>query len=297
MIDIKVLRYFLALTKTQSITAAAEYLNLTQPTLSRQLSDLEERLNTQLFIRGSRKITLTEEGIKLRKHAEEILELVQKTEAEFQTPNETLSGDIYIGSGETYTIGLITQIIKDLQKNYPKICIHIFSGNADEVTERIDKGLLDFGIIIEPAYTSKYQSLTLPIQDHWGVLMRKDHPLAQKDFIEPQDLWDLPLILSKQKYVDHRITQWIKRDYEQLNIVATYNLIYNASQMVEKEIGFALCLDKIINTTGISPLCFKPLKPSLNVHVKIIWKKYQLFSKAASLLLQQFNQEFTSINI
>lgn len=290
--DIKVLRYFLALAREESVTAAAEYLHLTQPTLSRQLSELEEKLGTTLFLRGSRKITLTDEGMRLRKRAEEILELVQKTEAEFLAPTEEINGDIYIGGGETYVMGLIADTIKKLQADYPHIRVHLFSGDADEVTERIDKGLLDFGVLIEPAHISKYESLVLPAKDTWGVLMRKDSPLAKHKSIQPQDLWALPLIASKQKFVDDNISKWIKRDYKKLNIVATYNLIFNASLMVEKGIGYALCLDKLVNTAGNSELCFRPFSPALEVDVDIVWKKYQLFSKPAELFLQRLKQKF-----
>lgn len=290
--DIKVLRYFLALAREKSVTGAAEYLHITQPTLSRQLSELEERLGTPLFIRGSRRITLTDEGMRLRKRAEEILELVQKTEAEFHAPAGTIGGDIYIGGGETYVMGLIADIVKDLQKDYPQIRVHIFSGNADDVIERIDNGILDFGVLIEPANTVKYESLLLPAKDTWGVLMRKDSPLAEHEFIEPQDLWNLPLIGSKQRNVDNNISKWIKRDYKKLNVVATYNLIFNATLMVEKGIGYALCLDRLVNTAGNSALCFRPLKPKLEVDVDIVWKKYQVFSKAAELFLQRLKKAY-----
>ncbi|WP_392551302.1 LysR family transcriptional regulator [Orbus wheelerorum] len=294
--DIKVLRYFLALAREESITAAAQYLHLTQPTLSRQLSELEQELGKTLFIRGSRKITLTEDGIRLRKRAEEILELVKKTKQEFQTSAELISGNIFIGCGETHAVELIAQVIKDLHSEHPNINIHIYSGDADEVTEQIDKGLLDFGLLIGADNISKYDSLLLPAKDTWGVLMRKDSPLATKDTISPQDLWDLPLIFSKQKEVDKRLTHWLKRDLEKLNVIATYNLIYNASLMVEKNIGYALSLDKLINTTGDSLLCFKPLSPPLTVDINLVCKRYQVFSKAAELFLQRIKQVFTHID-
>ena len=292
--DIRVLRYFLALAREESVTAAAEYLHLTQPTLSRQLSELEEELGTKLFVRGSRKITLTNEGIRLRKRAEEILELVQKTETEFQASAEVIAGDIYIGGGESYAMGLIAEIVKELQADYPQIRVHLFSGDADEVTERIDKGLLDFGVLIEPAKITKYDSLLLPAKDRWGVLMKKDSPLAEHEFVRPEDLWKLPLIASKQKHVDDNIAKWIKQDYKKLNIVATYNLIFNATLMVEKNIGYALCLDRLVNTAGNSILCFRPLNPVLEVDVDIVWKKYQVFSKAAELFLQRLKKAFGS---
>lgn len=294
-IDVKILRYFLVLAKEQSITAAAEYLNITQPTLSRQFTELEERLGVTLFIRGSRKIILTEDGIRLRKRAEEILSLVKKTEDEFQNSSETVCGDIYIGSGETYIVGLIADVIKDLQQEYPHIRIHIISGDADEITERIDQGLLDFGVLIEPVDLVKYETFLFPAQDTWGVLMRKDSPLSVKKTIKPQDLWDLPLIIARQKRVDNNISSWIKKDLEKLNIVGTYNLIFNASLMVEKNIGYALGLDRLINTTGKSQLRFIPLEPSLNVSVYFVWKQYQVFSKAADIFLQRLKKSYVDI--
>lgn len=293
--DIKVLRYFLALAQEESITAAAESLHLTQPTLSRQLIELEEDLGVKLFVRGSRKITLTDEGIRLRKRAQEILELVQKTAAEFQISTDVIRGDIYIGGGETYAMGLIAEIVKDLQDDYPQIHVHLFSGDADEVTERIDKGLLDFGVLIGLANITKYKFLALPAKDTWGVLMRKDCHLAQQKVIQPEDLWELPLIASKQKYVDDNISNWIKKDYSKLNIVATYNLIFNAALMVEKGIGYALCLDRLINTAQASELCFRPLNPVLNVDINIVWKKSQVFSKASELFLQRLQAAFGTV--
>lgn len=285
--DIKVLRYFLALAKEGTVSAAAQYLHLTQPTLSRQLSELEEELGAQLFIRGSRKITLTDDGLRFRKRAEEIVDMVQKTQAEFHAASDTICGDIYIGGGESDAMRWIARVIKSLQEDYPQIRIHLFSGDADEVTDRIDKGLLDFGILIDPAPIHKYESMRLPATDVWGVLMRKDAPLAQRATIHPQDLWGLPLINSKQKFVDDNIAKWLKRDYSKLNIVGTYNLIFNASVMVEEGVGYALCIDKLIKTTEESKLCFRPLDPALDVGVHMVWKRYQVFSKAAEVFLQR----------
>lgn len=289
-LDIKILRYFLALAREESVTSAAQYLHLTQPTLSRQLSELEQRLGKTLFIRGSRKITLTEDGRRLRKRAEEILELVQKTKLEFQADKVEISGDIHIGCGETHAMNLIAIVIKSLQDDYPKIKFHIYSGDADEVTERLDSGLLDFGVLIGADNINRYDALLLPDKDIWGVLMRNDSPLAKQEMIKPHDLWSLPLILSKQKEVDNRITRWLKRDLNTLNVVGSYNLLYNASLMVEQRIGYALCIDKLINTTSNSSLCFKPLTPQLTVDVNLVWKRYQVFSAVAELFLQRIKQ-------
>ena len=292
--DLKVLRYFLALAKEGSVTAAANYLHITQPTLSRQLSELEEILGVTLFIRGSRRITLTDEGVLLRKRAEEILALAQKTKNEFLMPKETIKGDVYIGGGESYVMGLIAEIIKDIQEQYPEIRFHIYSGDAEDVTEKLDSGLLDFGILIHPTDITKYEALTLPSKDRWGVLMRKDSPLASLNGVNPYDLWNLPLITSRQKRVDNNISKWMKRDYNNLNIVATYNLIFNASLLVEKGVGYALGLDKLINISQESSLCFKPFNPPLEVEIDVVWKRYQLFSKASELFLTVLREKYSS---
>lgn len=292
--DIRVLKYFMAVTREESISGAAESLHMTQPTLSRQLMDLEEELGKKLLIRGNRRITLTEEGMLLRKRAAEILDLVDKTEAELMAPDEVVSGDIYIGGGETDAMRLIARIATDLQKSCPNICYHLFSGNADDVTERLDKGLLDFGILIEPADMRKYDYIRLPATDTWGLLMPKDCPLASHDCILPEDIWELPLITSRQTTVSNVFSGWLKRDYEKLNIVATYNLIYNASLMVEEGLGYALCLDNLINTSENSGLCFRPLKPQIEVHLDIVWKKYQIFSRAADRFLSKVQETFSN---
>mgnify|MGYP000282398466 FL=1 len=291
--ELRVLRYFLAVAKEESITAASETLHVTQPTLSRQLMELEEEFGKKLFIRGNRKITLTDEGILLRKRAEEIVELVEKTETEITASDEIINGDIYIGGGETDAMRIIAHIIKKLQEKYPQVKYHLFSGNADDVTERLDRGLLDFGVVIEPANIQKYDYLKLPATDTWGVLMRKDSPLAQNTVIKPKDLHNIPLLCSRQSMVGKGISQWIGKDFEKLNIVATYNLVYNASLMVEEGIGYALSLDKLVNTTGNSALCFKPLEPKLEVGLNIVWKKSQVFSKAAKKFLEMLESELS----
>jgi len=288
--DIRVLRYFLTIAREESISGAADFLHLTQPTLSRQIRELEEELGTTLLIRGNRNITLTESGMLLRKRAEEIISLVDKTEAELIKPEEMISGDIYIGSGETDAIRSIAKIAKKLQEVYPLIRYHLYSGNAENVKERLDNGLLDFGILIEPSDIKKYDFLRLPATDTWGLLMRKDSDLASKDTIVPKDLWGLPLLCSAQSMVKEVLSGWIGKNMDDLNIVATYNLIYNATIMVEEGFGYALCLDKLVNTSGNSNLCFKPLSPLLEAHLDIIWKKYQVFSRASKLFLDHIHE-------
>lgn len=291
--ELRVLRYFLAVAREQNISNAAEYLHLTQPTLSRQLMELEEELGKKLFIRGSRKITLTEDGVLFRKRAGEIIDLVEKTTAELGTPDDIIAGDIYIGGGETDAMRLIARIAARLQKQYPNIRYHLFSGNGDSVSEHLDKGLLDFGVLIEPADRKKYNYIRLPATDSWGLLMRRDSPLAAQDNISSKDLWDIPIITSAQSLVSDEFTGWLGKDFEKLNIVATYNLLYNASLMVDEGFGYALCLDKLINTTGNSNLCFKPLYPRFEVNLDLVWKKYQVFSKAAQKFLELIQSEFS----
>ncbi len=293
--EIRVLKYFLAVAREQNISAAAESLFLSQPTLSRQLKELEEELGKQLFIRGSRKITLTEEGLLLRKRAEEIVELLDKTEKELSDSDEQVSGEIYIGAGETDGLRLIAKAAKDLQEQYPQITYRIISGDAVDIAERLDKGLIDFALFLEPVDISKYNYLKFPVKDVWGVLMRRDCPLAQRESISPRDLQDMPLIVSRQAVDGSELTQWLKNGCEQLNIVSTYNLVYNASLMVDEGLGVALCLDKIINVSGDSSLCFRPLKPRLEVGMSLVWKKYQVFSKAAEKFILKMQEDINSL--
>lgn len=294
--ELRVLQYFLAIAREETISGAAQYLHITQPTLSRQMKELEEELGKQLFIRGNRKISLTEDGMLLRKRAEEICQLVEKTELEMMSDETSLSGDIYIGGGETDAMRLIARTVQRIQTTYPLIKVHLYSGNAQDVTEKIDHGLLDFGILIEPADVSKYDFIKLPATDQWGVLMRKDSPLALKDAITPDDLINQPLICSSQAMVHNEISGWFSKDLNQLNIIATYNLIYNASLMVEEGMGYALCLDKLVNTAGNSPLCFRPLTPSLEVGLDLVWKKYQVFSRPLEYFLKILREEMQFIS-
>lgn len=294
--ELRVLRYFLTVAREESITGAADFLHVTQPTLSRQLMDLEEELGKKLLIRGSRKITLTNEGRLLRKRAEEILELVDKTADEFSSMEENIGGDIYIGGGETDAMRYIARIAKKLQIDYPNIRYHLYSGNSDAVTERLDKGLLDFGILIRPVDIAKYNYINIPAKDVWGVIMRKDSLLASKNHIRVEDLLSVPLICSiqalKPQLEKNEFIEWFGKDFEKLNIVTTFNLIYNAAIMVEEGVGYAIGLNKIANTSEDSNLCFKPLAPKLESGLVIVWKKYQVFSKAAEKFLERVQQEF-----
>ncbi|MEH7491195.1 LysR family transcriptional regulator [Neobacillus niacini] len=296
--ELRVLRYFLTVAREGSMTAAANFLHVTQPTLSRQLKDLEEELGKKLFIRSSHSIILTEEGMLLRNRAEEIVNMVDKLESEFSSMEETISGDIYIGGGETDAIRQIARVVKDLQLRYPNIRYHLYSGNEDDVTDRLDKGLLDFGILIQPADLSKYNYINIPAKDVWGVVMRKDSPLAFKDSIQAGDLLNVPLICSrqamKQTFSKNEFADWFGEDFDKLNVVTTYNLAYNAAIMVDEGIGYAITLDKIVNTSSESNLCFRPLEPRVESGLNIVWKKHQVFSAAADMFLKEMQVKFSN---
>lgn len=289
--DIRVLQYFLTVAREESITKAAEQLHMTQPPLSRQLKDLENELGKQLLIRGSKKVTLTEDGMLLRKRAEELVDLMEKTKAELSSSNENINGEVYIGGGETDAISFFAQAAGRLQEKHPLVHYHIYSGDAGIVTEKIDKGLIDFGLLIGPFDVTKYDYLRLPVTDTWGVLMRKDSPLAEKESVCAQDLWNRPLILSHQTSINSEMFSWLKTDISKLDIVMTYDLIYNASHFVKKGLGYAIALDKLINTTGDSELCFRPLYPRMEAELCIVWKKNQVFSRASNAFLNQLKSE------
>lgn len=283
--DIRILRYFLAVAREESISHAAKALHVSQPTLSRQLADLETELGTTLFIRGNRRISLTEEGHFLVKKAKEIVALVDKTEANFKQPIGSVTGEITIGAGETEAMGLIGRSLHSLLTEHPGIRFHLYSGNADDLMEKLDSGVLDFGLVIEPTNKEKYEYLHLPAVDTWGVLMRRDSPLASLDTITPEDLADRPLILSRQTTVDNELTGWFGRDIGDLTIVGTYNLLYNASLMVKEGLGYAVCLEKIIPTPEDGELVFRPLNPGLHAGLNLIWKKHGMHSAAANAFL------------
>lgn len=289
--EFRVLEYFLAVAREQSISGAAEFLHLSQPTLSRQLKDMEDELGKQLFIRGNRHITLTEEGMLLRKRAEEIVDLVHKTEEDIKFSDEVISGSVYIGAGETDAVRLIAKAAQKLQKEYPLIRYHIFSGDSPDVSERLSKGLLDFGILFDPIDLSGFEHIKMPINDTWGVLMRKDSALAEKKSVTPQDLWDKPLIVSRQQEETSALSKWMIKPFAKLNVAASYNLVYNASLMVDEGMGYALCLDKLINVSGSSNLCFRPLYPRLEAEMNFVWKRYQILSKAAEKFFEYFSEE------
>ena len=273
--------------REENITRAADALHITQPTLSRQLLQLEEELGVKLFIRGKSKITLTDEGMLLRRRAEEIVDLADKTEKEFGEHNNIIGGEIFIGAAETNAMHVLADSIKKFSKEYPQVKYNLYSGNADDIKERIDKGLIDMGLLTEPVNIEKYDFIRLPQKEIWGVLMRKDSPLAKNEYIRPDDLIAMPIINTKRSIVQNEIENWFGDHYEKLNIIATYNLIYNAAIMVEEGLGYAICFEKLVNINDETNLCFKHFYPKLETGTVIVWKKHQVFSTATAKFIKE----------
>lgn len=289
--ELRVLRYFLAVAREQSITAAAETLHITQPTLSKQLRELEEELGKKLFTRGNRKITLTEEGMFLRKRAQEIVELADKAEADFAAGVGSVSGDIFIGSGETGAVRYLGRTLYKMRSIYPGVRFHLFSGNGEDVSDRLDKGLIDFALFVGMTDLKKYDYLKLPYSHRWGLILRRDDPLAAHEAVTPEMLMNVPILCSRQALIQNELSGWLGRPFEELNLAGTYNLIYNAAIMVEEGLGCAVCIDKLLDTSGESAVCFRPFEPAIDAELFIAWKKYQFFSAAAGKFLEMLQQE------
>lgn len=289
--EIRVLRCFLAVAREQSISAAARVLHLSQPALSRQMMELEEELGVTLFIRGNRKTTLTAEGALLRKRAEQIVALVKKTGEEIGADAGPIGGTIYIGAAETHAFRLLAHAMKALVASHPDIRLDLYSGNAEDVAERLDKGLVDFGLLIEPENISEYDYIRLPDMVSWGLLILKDSPLAVLEAIRPADLEGLPLICSSRAINGGQFASWLNISPEELNLRCTYNLIFNAALLVEAGLGYCLSLEELVDTGTGTGLCFRPLVPPLKSNVYLVWKKHQLFSRASTLFLDTVRKE------
>lgn len=287
--DLRVLNYFLTVAREKTISRAAEVLHLSQPTLSKQLKDLEIELGVELFKRGNREITLTEDGVYLQNRGQEILSLVDVTTANLQK-NKVIGGEIAIGGGETQSFQFISVILNDLLKNYPDLSIRLYSGNADDVMEKIDKGLLDFGLVIDPVKKQKYEYLRLPMKDRWGIIVNRNHPLATSNQITPEDLLNQSLLISNQSLVDNQLAEWLGGNLSNYHIAGTYNLLFNASLLAKEGNLVILSIDGIINTQQ-SDLIFIPFSPPLTVSINLIWKKNQVFSNASTLFLKNLLQE------
>lgn len=289
--ELRHLQYFLAIANEGSFLRAANHLHLTQPTLSRQIKELEDELGKPLFIRGSRHVTLTEHGVYFKVRVEEILSLLNKTTHELIDQDGELSGEIYIGAGETSGFSIIANVIKKLQEKHPKIKVNVYSGDYDDILDRLEKGLIDFGLLISNAQLEKYQHITLPYQDIGGLLIRKDDPLSQKEYITRQEIAHLPLLISRQPSSVEMIQNWAQLETKELNIIGTYNLIYNASVLVKEKVGYSFALANLVDVSETSELCFRPLNPTLSANLILIWKDYLPFSKVAQAFLTELKNE------
>lgn len=281
--ELRVLRYFLTVAQEENITKAAALLHVTQPTLSRQMMQLEEELGSKLFRRSQYRIILTDAGMLLRRRAQEIVELADKTEREFAQSEEELSGEIAIGCGETQSMTFLSQHIRSFRSLYPKVQFRIHSANADDIKERMEKGLLDMGLLTEPVDIGRYAFLRLPQKDRWGVLVPKNSALAEKETVTSQDLVGVPLLLTGREQVRGELANWFGEDYGRIEVAATFNLILNAANMVKNGVGVALCfyLENISDA-----LKFVPLSPKLETGTVLAWKKDKPLSPAA----EQFQQ-------
>lgn len=282
--DIRVLKYFLAVVREENITKAADILHVTQPTLSRQLSKMEEDLGVQLFLRGKKGITLTEEGLLLRRRAEEIVELADKAERELTEHEELIDGEVSIGSGELASVKLLPELFRTFKERYPRVLFDIYTGNADQIKQRLDNGLVDFGILLEPVSIDKYDFIRFDVKERWVILMRPNSPLAQKEFVTVDDLKNTPLILPKR--LRYEIESWFRGHMDQMNVVATSTMSTNASTLVEQNFGYALVVEGSVPFLDKSRVCYRPLLPERTTTSVLAWKKNQPFAPAVRKFLE-----------
>ena len=281
--ELRVLKYFLAVAREENITKAAALLHLTQPTLSRQLMQLEEELGVQLFRRSRYHIELTEDGMLLRRRAQELVDLAEKTTREFTMRETELMGEIAIGAGETQSMSFLSRAMVSFRENYPKVTFRIFSANADDVKERLDTGLLDMGLLTEPVDVGRYAFCRMKERDRWGVLVRLDSPLANLNSVTPDDLEQVPLIISGRERVQRELANWFGDRWERLQIAASFNLILNAANMVRYGVGTALSFDL---NFSFDDLRFIPLSPTMDTGTVLVWKKEQVLTPAVEAFHQ-----------
>ena len=296
--ELRVLRYFLAVAEERGYTPASERLHVTQPTLSRQIADLERELGCTLFERGKRgkSLELTEEGEFLLRRAHEICLLADRTEEAFKADIGEITGIVSIGGGETRGMALLADAAVRVRDENPNVRIDLFSGNANDVIAKMDAGLLDFGLLLGTEGSDRFGKMSIPVFDTWGLLMRADDPLAAKRLISPEDVEDLPLITSSQSAGLTLISGWLGRELSSLNVVGTYNLLFNASLMVEAGLGYALCIDGIVNTDAPSSLAFRPLCPVLRQNMNLVWKRGVQLSPAAKAFIASLMELSGSID-
>lgn len=283
--ELRLLKYFLIVAREENITKAAEVLHITQPTLSRQLAQMEEELGVQLLVRGKRKITLTEEGMLLRRRADEMIQLLNKTEKELKEQENMIDGVIQIGSGELASSKIIPEVFSKFKEKYPNVTLDVYTGNADQIKERIDQGLLDIGLLLEPVNIEKYDFIRLPIKERWVMIMPSKDPLTQKDDISVDDIKGKPIIVTHRSAVRNEVENWFGDVFKEMDIVATHNLSANAAHLVEKGIGYAIVLEGSVSFYDPAFVVSRPLNPVLESTSVLVWKKNQLFSPTVQKFL------------
>lgn len=284
--EIRVLRYFLTVVREEGINRAAEVLHITQPTLSRQLSQLEEDVGVKLFHRGARKIALTNEGILLRRRAEEILSLVDRTEQELIEQDELVEGRIVIGGGELAAMQVLLEIIEDFREKYPLVTFDIFTGNADLVKEQMEKGLIDIGVLLEPVDIQKFEFIRLKEKERWVVLMSPDDPLAEKEALRAKDLENVPLILPRRTNVQNELSNWLGDSFQEKQVLFTSNLTTNGALMVQRGLAYSLVIEGSVPFWDKEKITYRPLSPELTANSVLAWKKQQPFSLAATKFIE-----------
>lgn len=292
--ELKTLKYFVMIVREQNISKAAERLYLTQPTLTKQMQELENELGAKLFERGKRKITLTEDGLFLYKKAQEIIDLETITKNSFQNKDKKINGEISIACGETYAMNYLLEIYKKIHRANPLITISLFSGNDEDVREKLNNGLAEFALFIGLTNLDNYNFIKLPLNETWGLLMNKNSQLAKKETIKSEDLSNLPLLVSRQVYRANELSGWLNKDLSKLNIIGTYNLLYNASLMVKEDSVYAITIDKLLKDDN--KVVFKKFEPELTSNIYFAWKKYQVLSKAGQLFLDELNKKIENKN-
>ncbi len=289
--ELRTMRYYLAAAREENMTRAAQILHVTQPALSKQLKALEEELGKKLFIRHSFSIQLTEEGILLRKRAEDLVKMADKVIEEFHALDDVSGGELYFGLAESFQIQRLAAVIRTLKNTYPDLHYHITSGDTEQVTEKLDKGLIDFAVLAQEPDMSKYNCLKFPEPDLWGLVMPDDCPLAKKKAIRADDLIGLPLFCSEQGW-ENDIAKWYGGSISQLQLEGSFRLSYNGSLFVKEGLGYLLTFEHLIDTSPGSGLVFRPLTPRLETNTYLIWKKYQVFTPIAEKLLAMVKDAF-----
>lgn len=291
--EFRVLQYFLTVVREENISKAAAVLHITQPTLSRQLAQLEADMGVKLFERGSRKIKLTSEGLLLRRRAEEIVELVDITHRELAEKEAVIEGKISIGCGELASVEVLAKLLASFTRKYPLVTFDLFTATADQIAERIDNGLTDIGLLLEPINIEKYDFIRLDMKERWVVLMRPEDPLSRQEWVTAKELRELPIIMARRSGVKSELASWFGNYYKDLHILFTSNLSTNSAVMVQKGLGYALVVEGAVPFWDSKKICYRPLYPELTATSVLAWKRSQPFGLAAARLLEHIRENFS----